>query len=71
MYKHRVKVYVYIYEKVLQKIGLETSSEARSLLGKIIIQKILKISAFSIHVSSSNGAHDSTSLLEPPYVVAY
>ena len=54
---------------MLQKIGLETSSKARSLSGKIII-KILKLSAFSIHVSSTNGGHDSTSLLEPPCVVA-
>ena len=38
MYKHHVKVCIYIYEKVLQKIDPETSSEACSLLGKIIIQ---------------------------------
>ena len=39
-YKHRVKsVYIYI-QKSLQKIGLENSSEARTLSGKIIIQNL-------------------------------
>ena len=37
-YKHCVKVFIYIYTKKFTKIGPETSSEARRLLGKIVIQ---------------------------------
>ena len=37
-YKHRVKVCIYIYEKVYKKIGPKTSSEAHRLSGKITIQ---------------------------------
>ena len=37
-YKHRVEFCIYIYTKKFTKIGLETSSEAHRILGKITIQ---------------------------------
>ena len=37
-YKHRVKVYIYIYTNFFTKIGPETSFEACRISGKIIIQ---------------------------------